>query len=235
MLSGIWLTLLSFILLELYQIEAIPRIQVLFPEDDFQQNTLNEPKLASISRKPPKHFASWNNPKDSDLEINEAKLKCADPEETFCEKIDEDLYPSAYVENKLKRTSKYYANYFNTIRSSSMPKLDEELSSRLDKSLSTKVEFCESKIHTIYPKIAKNIENSWNFVINQPKYHQAIRIELCSQSDEPCLFSNLFPMGYKTKCTQKYMKQPLLSLDGSGNLKEYLYRVPSHCQCDIFN
>lgn len=235
MLSCIWLQLLSLTLLLPYQAEGKPRIKVIFPEDDeLQENTLNEPSLPSIHRNQTYHFKLWNNIKPPNLQIDVEKVKCADSGATFCEQIDENLYPTEYVENMLKQNSKSYQNYFNSIKSVSVPKIDEELSLRIDKSMSMAIEFCKSEIRTIYPKIAMNIENSWNYVINQRRFRQAIQIELCEHSGEPCLFSNLFPIGYKTKCTQKFMKQPLLGMDSNGNLREYSYRFPSHCQCELF-
>lgn len=234
MSSCTWFRLLSLTLLLLHRTQAKPRIKIFFPdEDELEENSLKDSTLPSIYKKLVIPITSWNETKSLDLNFDMAKLKCTGPSETFCEEVDESLYPTEYLEELLKQKS--YQRYFNDIKIGSVQnKLNEELSLRMNKPFSMAIEFCKSKIRTIYPKIAMTTENDWSYVINQHQFRQAIHVETCEYSDTPCLFSNLFPIGYKTRCKQKFMKQSLLGLDRSGNLQAYLYRFPSHCQCELF-
>lgn len=47
------------------------------------------------------------------------------------------------------------------------------------RSTSTDEQICESYERIVYPRMMKNRNNDWLFVVNQPRFSQGVRIEYC--------------------------------------------------------
>lgn len=155
--------------------------------------------------------------------IDETIISCSTNETLqFCENDENKLYPTEYIESLLNKTFGKHNEYF------------DEVMNRDDFSdESESINLCEIHRRKFYPRVAKNEEHDWQFIINLPKYHQPIRVELCQEASSQCLFSEYFPIGYSSSCTQKYSKIPLIGLDANGDIFISEYEYPSHCNCDL--
>lgn len=164
-----------------------------------------------------------------------AKVKCLNSGATYCENVDEYLYPAQYVESILTKNGKKFDEFFNENKTT--PTIDrkeeQKLSQRFGYDFDENVELCHSVQQVVYPRVAMNTQNHWSYVINQPSYRQAIRTQICSNPGEKCLLFDAFPYDYVTQCTQKYTTIPLLSVAEDGEVRSYWYKFASHCQCDL--
>lgn len=151
--------------------------------------------------------------------IDASKIPCLNSTVHFCENVDQQLYPSQYVNSLLQKSRDQYAEFFNKIE------LRDEFPESID--------LCDTYKRIVYPRIAMNINLDWHFVINTPDTRQQVRVEICKKKSSTCQFSESFPTGYVSSCTQKFAKIPLLSIDINGDILEYEYEFPSHCQCDL--
>lgn len=141
----------------------------------------------------------------------------------FCEDGENQEYPSnEYIESLLKKSNGTYDKYF-----------DEVMNRDNFPAASEPIHLCETYRRKFYPKIVKNEDHDWRVIINLKKYHQAIPVELCQEATSQCLFSEYYPLGYSSSCTQKYSKIPLISLDDHDEIVISEYEYPSHCNCDI--
>lgn len=152
--------------------------------------------------------------------IDASSVPCSNASVRFCEQVSQQLYPSHHVEAKLKKTADLYANFFNKIE-------------MRDDFPDDPINLCDTYRRKIYPQMALNVDSDWRFVINQAEYRQPIHVELCQKRSSQCEFSNSFPSGYESSCTQKFTKIPLLSLNDDGEISTFEYEFPSHCQCDL--
>lgn len=203
---------------------AMPLRKVLFPgdysdesDDIFSPNRVgmaNKTAANNVSRLP-------LSPKIR-FRLDAGSVPCSNETIRFCERVDQNQYPTQHVKAILQKNSKRYENFFNNNR---------DLSVRDD--FAEPINLCETYTRQIYPQIAMNINSDWRFIINQPEYRQSIRVELCQKRSSQCQFSELFPLDYVSSCTQKFTKIPLLSLDDDGEVKQFDYEFPSHCQCDL--
>lgn len=50
-----------------------------------------------------------------------------------------------------------------------------------------------------------------------------------------CEMTQNFPLGYETKCKQKYIYRQLLAINENGNTVKDLFRLPSCCQCVLIH
>lgn len=151
--------------------------------------------------------------------IDADKVPCTNATLPFCEDVHQRLYPSQYVESVLEKSADLYTEFFNKIETRD--------------NFSPSVNLCETYRRLIHPQLAMNVQNDWRFVINQPNYRQPIKVELCQKRTSQCQFSDSFPSGYVSSCTQKYTEIPLLSLGDNGEILEFNYKFPSHCQCEM--
>lgn len=151
--------------------------------------------------------------------IDAATVPCSNETIRFCEHIDQNRYPTQHVKTILQQNAERYANFFNNIT--------------VRDNFPEPINLCDTYTRKIYPQMAMNIDSDWRFIINQPEYRQSIQVQLCQKRSSQCQFSELFPSGYVSSCTQKFTKIPLLSLDENGELVQFDYEFPSHCQCDL--
>lgn len=151
--------------------------------------------------------------------IDAATIPCANSSIHFCEGVSQQLYPSKYINSVLQKSGEQYAEFFNKVE--------------MRENFPEPINLCDTHIRVVYPQIAMNINSDWHFIINQPDYPQHVRVELCQKRSSQCKFSETFPLGYVSSCTQKYAKVPLLSLDDDGSPSKFEYEFPSHCQCEL--
>lgn len=151
--------------------------------------------------------------------IDATKVPCSNASIPFCEDTNQRLYPKQYVESVLQRSLDQYTEFFNKLEVR-----DDFMSS---------MNLCDTHRRLIHPQLAMNTQNDWRFVINQANYRQPIRVELCQKRASKCQFSESFSADVTSSCTQKYTEIPLLSLGDDGELLEYTYKFPSHCQCEM--
>lgn len=198
---------------------AMPLKKVLFPSDQSDDIILD----SSMTNKTTinNSFGPVLMPKIQ-FRLNAASVPCVNETIRFCERINQNQYPTQHVKSTLEKNAERYAKLFNN---------NTDLSAR--NNFPEPINLCDTYTRQIYPQIAMNINSDWRFVINQPEYQQSIRVELCQKRSSQCHFSELFPLDYVSSCTQKFTKIPLLSLDDDGEIKQYDYEFPSHCQCDV--
>lgn len=97
---------------------------------------------------------------------------------------------------------------------------------------------CSSGTMYIAPKAALSDNSQWKFVVNvadrDPRFKQVIRVDVCRNQGGPCSNQVSLPFGYTSRCTQKYIRKNLLSVDpdGQGTGSEKFF-IPSCCVCEI--
>lgn len=151
--------------------------------------------------------------------IDAENVPCANSSVRYCEEVSQQFYPSQHVMYLLEKSADAYAEFFNKVKT------------RDD--FPESIELCDTHKQMVFPQIAKNVDSDWRFIINQPEYKQQIRVELCQKRSKQCHFGDSFPPGFVSTCTQKFAKIPLLSLNDDGEISEYEYEFPTHCQCDL--
>ncbi|XP_076349562.1 uncharacterized protein LOC143246551 [Tachypleus tridentatus] len=97
---------------------------------------------------------------------------------------------------------------------------------------------CAIRSTFISPKAALSDKSEWKYIVNvaerDPRLRQVIRVDICSSPDESCSSQVSLPLGYTSRCMQKYIKKKLLSLDADGQgTSEENFFVPSCCLCQI--
>lgn len=185
----------------------------LFPEDS--EENMNDYSYDDINGQ---HTSDDNESiQKTRFRINSMDVPCVNTTMSFCEDVTNEAYPTEYVEAVLAKVdSQAYENYFNKTT---------QLKVRL---LSVHDDFCDSVNRLIYPKLAKNVQSDWRFVINQPSYQQPIHVEICQKTKSKCrvAFPNLV-----TSCVQSYEILPLLSIGEDGEIVSEYYEIPSSCKC----
>lgn len=99
----------------------------------------------------------------------------------------------------------------------------------------TTEELCEARTQFIQPRAALNNKGSWRYVVNMPdNMTQLVRAEICTSNE--CSGICTLPIGYTSRCEQKYIQKRLVALESSGqNLYTDVFWIPSCCQCTIIN
>ncbi|XP_063360933.1 protein spaetzle 5 isoform X1 [Cydia amplana] len=94
-------------------------------------------------------------------------------------------------------------------------------------------ELCRVRTDYITPRAALNNKGSWRYVVNMPNnMTQLVRAEICTSSQCSNLCS--VPVGYSSRCEQKYIQKRLVALESSGqSLYTDVFWIPSCCQCTI--
>uniref|UniRef100_A0A1B6JNK1 Spaetzle domain-containing protein n=1 Tax=Homalodisca liturata TaxID=320908 RepID=A0A1B6JNK1_9HEMI len=147
---------------------------------------------------------------------------------TFCESVDE--YPAEHVIKLLRKEPVFVRGFFQDERRK-YSIADDDVQDRID--ISDESPLCAAREHTVYPKMAKNIEGNWLFVINQDEYIQGVRVEKCL-NDRECSFPASLPNGYRSQCKQKYIYRKLVALNGTGQgVISDSFQFPSCCSCVI--
>ncbi|XP_044751528.1 protein spaetzle 5 isoform X2 [Coccinella septempunctata] len=95
---------------------------------------------------------------------------------------------------------------------------------------------CTARSTFIMPRAAMNANGNWMFVVNMEnsdqKYTQLVRSEVCTSK----ICSSLcgLPLGYTSRCEQKYIQKRLIALQGQGDqLYTDVFWIPSCCVCTI--
>ncbi|CAD7082169.1 unnamed protein product [Hermetia illucens] len=94
-----------------------------------------------------------------------------------------------------------------------------------------RVTLCQSTSQYITPQAALNSKGNWMYVVNEANTaRQLVKTETCASSQ--C--SNLcqLPIGYNSRCEQKYVQKRLVALNADGqNLYTDTFWFPSCCKC----
>ncbi|KMZ06213.1 protein spaetzle isoform X10 [Drosophila simulans] len=94
---------------------------------------------------------------------------------------------------------------------------------------------CRSIRKLVYPKKGMRADDTWQFIVNNDEYKQAIQIEECEGADQPCDFAANFPQSYNPICKQHYTQQTLASITSDGELDvvQHSFKIPSCCKCAL--
>ncbi|XP_049820214.1 protein spaetzle isoform X2 [Aethina tumida] len=142
---------------------------------------------------------------------------------TFCEEFD--AYPYHHVKDILEEEH-VHKDLFGK------DDVPFEITNRIGEDEDVFV--CRASQRTIYPKLGKNKNNKWKFIINQDDtdgYIQGIRVETCVREGNTCDVIGDLPSGFTTSCKQKYVYRRLLSLTENGKPVPDTFLLPSACCC----
>lgn len=94
-------------------------------------------------------------------------------------------------------------------------------------------QLCSVRTQFITPRAALNNRGNWKYVVNMPdNMTQLVRAEICTSTQCNGLCS--LPIGYSSRCEQKYVQKRLVALESNGqNLYTDIFWIPSCCQCTI--
>ncbi|KAJ3653874.1 hypothetical protein Zmor_013103 [Zophobas morio] len=150
--------------------------------------------------------------------------KCAKGK-TYCE--DFDPYPYNQVKDMLQRK-----HIRNDLFGKDEPPEDRYSITNRNGDFESFV--CTSVQKTVFPRVGKNKNNKWKFIINQEEsdgYVQGIRIEVCRKEGSACDLIGERVNGYITSCKQKYMLRRMMSLSENGDPMPDTFQLPSACCC----
>lgn len=100
---------------------------------------------------------------------------CASESETFCTDVMD--YPWDLIEAALNDPNgTKYKGFFEDDDDESTPLVN--ISQRFDNT--DEESLCHSQEKIIYPKYSENKNGNWLYVVNTPKFKQAVTIELCT-------------------------------------------------------
>ncbi|KAG5891601.1 hypothetical protein JTB14_032544 [Gonioctena quinquepunctata] len=99
---------------------------------------------------------------------------------------------------------------------------------------------CRTRSRFVMPRAAVNNKGNWIYIVNMPevneKYSQLVRTEACAPETQSCNGICSLPLGYSSRCEQKFIQKRLVALEGGGNqLYTDLFWIPSCCVCTISN
>uniref|UniRef100_A0A182RCL2 Spaetzle domain-containing protein n=1 Tax=Anopheles funestus TaxID=62324 RepID=A0A182RCL2_ANOFN len=115
--------------------------------------------------------------------------------------------------------------YERLLAKNSRPKREIELG---------KETLCSVRERYITPQTALNTKGNWMFVVNHENSRQLVRTEVCASTECSNLCS--FPVGYSSRCEQRYVQKRLMTLDPSGmTLYVDTYWFPSCCVCSLYS
>lgn len=201
--------------------------KVVFPNEESDEDFIYG-KLPTASEYDKKSQQQHDKPHHK-FPIDETEISCSSNvtiAPRFCEEDESQAYPIDYIESLLKEK---LGELKSNVESEEVMNRDNFLDEP------DVISQCEVHRRKIYPRKAWNKELGWRYIINLPKYHQPIIVELCQKASGPCLFNDYLPFGVLSSCTQKYSKKQLYALDAHhGNFFESEYEYPSHCTCDYY-
>ncbi|CAG0915945.1 unnamed protein product [Notodromas monacha] len=95
---------------------------------------------------------------------------------------------------------------------------------------------CRSQEAFIRPRMMRNENNAWRYIVNGKRYLQELRVETCVYANnDPCQNFGLEPFsGRQGVCRQKYILRRLLAVPihgGGGNVFKESFPIPSCCAC----
>jgi len=145
---------------------------------------------------------------------------------TFCESVSS--YPERILRKEVKLSPIEFREFFGQIS------IDGRKSYADDETTEEKI--CRQVTKFIYPRLAKNKDNVWVYVVNDlQEYPQSVIIELCESEGEACRFiDDKLPLGEYSHCRQKYSTKKLLAIHPTEK-RTYAetFRFPSCCACYI--
>lgn len=97
-------------------------------------------------------------------------------------------------------------------------------------------QLCQFRTQYIMPRAALNNKGNWMYIVNMPevdnKYTQLVKSETCLSQE--CSGICGLPVGYSSRCEQKYAQKRLIALEGGGNqLYTDVFWFPSCCVCTV--
>ncbi|CAO1425321.1 unnamed protein product [Diamesa hyperborea] len=93
---------------------------------------------------------------------------------------------------------------------------------------------CQSRRRLIHPKKGQTLQNSWLTIVNDDdKHRQGVIVEECVNIQQPCDYSQNFPLSVKTKCKQQYVYRNLLAINSDGKPVMEHFQFPSCCKCMV--
>ncbi|XP_072940794.1 protein spaetzle 5-like isoform X2 [Epargyreus clarus] len=109
----------------------------------------------------------------------------------------------------------------------------ESTAERPRRQAATTEQLCRSRTQYVTPRAALNNKGNWRYVVNMPdNMTQLVRAEICMSTE--CSGLCTVPVGYSSRCEQKYIQKRLVALQSSGeNLYTDIFWIPSCCQCTI--
>nr|XP_026490067.1 protein spaetzle 5-like isoform X1 [Vanessa tameamea] len=112
---------------------------------------------------------------------------------------------------------------------------EDESAERPRRQAANTEELCRVRTQFINPRAALNNKGNWRYVVNMPdNMTQLVRAEICTSTE--CSGLCTIPIGYSSRCEQKYIQKRLVALESSGqNLYTDVFWIPSCCQCTIIN
>ena len=116
--------------------------------------------------------------------------------------------------------------------------LDKDSFSFLNVKLGSSYEnICNEQTQYIYPKAAKNKDDEFMFIVNNPggsyKHRQLVKVTKCSRPDEACGQGDVFS-SFSTSCVQEYSDHKLVALSKTGEeLVVDTFSFPSCCICKV--
>lgn len=140
--------------------------------------------------------------------------------QTFCENVSN--YPQELVNEILVRNSTLIGHAFEDVIAVS-PRFDNNNEQPL----------CLSTEQLIHPKMAVNIKNQWNLILQADNFHQGIRIELCIEPNTKCRLIDDIAVGYETSCKQKFIYREMLALNERNETVQDYFRLPASCCCHV--
>jgi len=95
---------------------------------------------------------------------------------------------------------------------------------------------CDSYQSYEFPKVARNVNGRWRYIINIDEYQQGVTVENCitNREDAPCLYGGAmgnFPEA--TVCRQRYTRHNLLAITADRRVAYETFLIPSACVCHI--
>ncbi|XP_045471299.1 protein spaetzle 5-like isoform X1 [Harmonia axyridis] len=147
--------------------------------------------------------------------------------------------PFSQAHERVKR-SELLRRFMREIRESPFKKnsteeVNHKRQKRQDDGLSGET-LCRAKSTFIMPRAAMNADGNWLYVVNMEdtnqKYTQLVKTEVCAT--KTCSSLCGLPLGYTSKCEQKYIQKRLIALQGEGDqLFTDIFWIPSCCVCTI--
>ncbi|CAH2107010.1 unnamed protein product [Euphydryas editha] len=112
---------------------------------------------------------------------------------------------------------------------------EDESAERPRRQAANTEELCRVRTQFVNPRAALNNKGNWRYVVNMPdNMTQLVRAEICTSTE--CSGLCTIPLGYASRCEQKYIQKRLVALESSGqNLYTDVFWIPSCCQCTIIN
>ncbi|XP_032579343.1 protein spaetzle isoform X2 [Drosophila sechellia] len=200
--------------------------------DTFVSLQRTDTEVQSEQPTPPRHpsdtkYRPPQSPPRSLRNDTKERNPCAKDESqhlrNFCTNVDD--YPDlSGLTQKLKNNfAKFFSNDLQpTDVSSRVGGSDERF-------------LCRSIRKLVYPKKGMRADDTWQFIVNNDEYKQAIQIEECEGADQPCDFAANFPQSYNPICKQHYTQQTLASItsDGEVDVVQHSFKIPSCCKCAL--